>query len=73
MIWWVKLIEQSGPSNLAEENTRMPHKFKLQKDLTERVESPRRSTMSSDDDTKDIKNIYVDSKLLFIFFHHDLD
>ncbi|XP_023758251.1 katanin p80 WD40 repeat-containing subunit B1 homolog KTN80.4 isoform X1 [Lactuca sativa] len=61
---WVadtSLIEQSGPSNLAEENTRMPHKFKLQKDLTERVESPRRSTMSSDDDTKDIKNIYVDT------------
>nr|GFB49927.1 katanin p80 WD40 repeat-containing subunit B1 homolog isoform X2 [Tanacetum cinerariifolium] len=28
--------------------------------LTERVESPRTSAMSSDDDTKDIKNIYVD-------------
>ncbi|CAI9292696.1 unnamed protein product [Lactuca saligna] len=61
---WVadtSLIEQNEPSILAEENTRMPHKFKLQQDLTERVGSPRRSTMSSDDDTKDIKNIYVDS------------
>ncbi|CAH1448420.1 unnamed protein product [Lactuca virosa] len=61
---WVadtSLIEQNGPSILGEENTRMPHKFKLQQDLTERLGSPRRSTMSSDDDTKDIKNIYVDS------------
>jgi len=59
VIWWVKLIEQNV------ENTHMPSKFNLQKDLTERVGTPRISTMSADDDTKDIKNIYVDSKLLF--------
>ncbi|KAL4575447.1 hypothetical protein LXL04_022291 [Taraxacum kok-saghyz] len=33
--------------------------------LKDRVVSPRISTISSDDDTKDIKNIYVDSEELF--------
>lgn len=60
----MKQIEQHGHSILAEENTRVQTKFNIQQDLKEKVGSPRRSTMSTDDDTKDIKNIYVDSKLL---------
>ncbi|KAI3788789.1 hypothetical protein L2E82_01565 [Cichorium intybus] len=57
----VKLIGQHVPNILDEEKTCMPSKFNLQKDLTERVGSPRKSTMSPDDDKKDIKNINVDS------------
>lgn len=55
------LIEPHGRSILAEEKTRVHQKFNVQQDLKERVGSPRRSTMAPDDDTKDIKNIYVDS------------
>ncbi|GJW20870.1 katanin p80 WD40 repeat-containing subunit B1 homolog isoform X1 [Tanacetum coccineum] len=55
------LIEPHGKIIVPGENTRVQTKFSRQQDLTERVESPRTSAMSSDDDTKDIKNIYVDS------------
>ncbi|KAI7734049.1 hypothetical protein M8C21_015029 [Ambrosia artemisiifolia] len=62
---WVadtSLIEQPhGHSILAEEKTRVQSKLNLQQDVKERVGSPRRPTVSPDDDTKDIKNIYVDS------------
>ncbi|KAI3741123.1 hypothetical protein L1987_58790 [Smallanthus sonchifolius] len=61
---WVadtSLIESHGHSILAEENTIVHSKLDLQQDFKEKVGSPRRSTMSADDDTKDIKNIYVDS------------
>ncbi|KAL8235567.1 hypothetical protein R6Q59_016648 [Mikania micrantha] len=61
---WVadtSLIEPHGHSILAEENSRVQSKLNLQQDIKERVLSPRRSTISPDDDTKDIKNIYVDS------------
>nr|XP_043619246.1 katanin p80 WD40 repeat-containing subunit B1 homolog KTN80.1-like [Erigeron canadensis] len=54
------LIEPHGRSILAEGKTSVQTKLKPQQDPTERVSGPRRSTMSSDDDTKDIKNIYVD-------------
>ncbi|KAD3069298.1 hypothetical protein E3N88_37178 [Mikania micrantha] len=61
---WVadtSLIEPHGHSILAEENSRVQSKLNLQQDIKERVLSPRRSTISPDDDTKDIKNIYVDT------------
>lgn len=66
----MKLIEPHSHSILSEENTRVQSKLNHQQDSKGRVGSPRRSAMSSDDDTKDIKNIYVDSKLLFssLFF-----
>ncbi|KAK9056328.1 hypothetical protein SSX86_027418 [Deinandra increscens subsp. villosa] len=61
---WVadtSLIEPRGHTIIAKENTRTQSKLNLQQDLKERVGSPRRSTLSPDDDAKDIKNIYVDS------------
>ncbi|XP_076942732.1 katanin p80 WD40 repeat-containing subunit B1 homolog KTN80.1-like isoform X2 [Bidens hawaiensis] len=61
---WVadtSLIEPHSHSILSEENTRVQSKVNLQQDSKGRIESPRRSAMSSDDDTKDIKNIYVDT------------
>ncbi|GKA38264.1 hypothetical protein Tco_0730815 [Tanacetum coccineum] len=60
---WVEnttLIEPHGRIILPKENTRVQTKFNRQQDLTERVESPKTSDMSSDDDANDIKNIYVD-------------
>ncbi|KVH96988.1 G-protein beta WD-40 repeat-containing protein [Cynara cardunculus var. scolymus] len=56
----VSHIEPYGPSMSAKENTRVEPKFDLQESLVERVETPRRSFISPDDDSKDIKNIYVD-------------
>ncbi|XP_022036192.1 katanin p80 WD40 repeat-containing subunit B1 homolog isoform X2 [Helianthus annuus] len=61
---WVadtSLIEPHAHSILAEEKTRVQSKLNLQQDVKDRVGSPRRPTVSPDDDTKDIKNIYVDS------------
>ncbi|XP_024987533.1 katanin p80 WD40 repeat-containing subunit B1 homolog isoform X2 [Cynara cardunculus var. scolymus] len=57
----VSHIEPYGPSMSAKENTRVEPKFDLQESLVERVETPRRSFISPDDDSKDIKNIYVDT------------
>ncbi|KAJ0479019.1 putative transcription factor WD40-like family [Helianthus annuus] len=62
---WVadtSLIEQHAHSILAEEKPHVQSKLNLQQDVKDRVSSPRRPTVSPDDDTKDIKNIYVDSK-----------
>ncbi|KAJ0479128.1 putative transcription factor WD40-like family [Helianthus annuus] len=60
---WVadtSLIEQHAHSILAEEKPHVQSKLNLQQDVKDRVSSPRRPTVSPDDDTKDIKNIYVD-------------
>ncbi|KAI3718852.1 hypothetical protein L6452_19737 [Arctium lappa] len=57
----VSHIEPYGPSMSAKESTRVEPKFDPQESLIERVETPRRSFISPDDDSKDIKNIYVDS------------
>lgn len=62
----MKHIEPYVPRMSAKENTRVEPKFDIRESLVERVETPRRSFISPDDDSKDIKNIYVDSKLLFL-------
>lgn len=57
----VSHFEPYGPSMSAKENTRVEPKFDLRESLIEKVETPRRSFISPDDDSKDIKNIYMDT------------
>ncbi|XP_052622509.1 uncharacterized protein LOC128127839 isoform X2 [Lactuca sativa] len=56
-----KHIEPYAHNMIAMEKAHVDPKTNLQESVIERIKTPRMSFIPSDDDTKDIKNIYVDS------------
>ena len=59
----MKHIEPYAHNMIAMEKAHVDPKTNLQESVIERIKTPRMSFIPSDDDTKHIKNIYVDSKL----------
>ncbi|XP_052622507.1 uncharacterized protein LOC128127839 isoform X1 [Lactuca sativa] len=56
-----KHIEPYAHNMIAMEKAHVDPKTNLQESVIERIKTPRMSFIPSDDDTKDIKNIYVDT------------
>nr|KAJ0208952.1 hypothetical protein LSAT_V11C400179700 [Lactuca sativa] len=59
-------IEPYAHSMIAMEKAHVDPKTNLQESVIERIKTPRMSFIPSDDDTKHIKNIYVDSMTPFV-------